>query len=1380
MALISRQNNLFAAEDWKVAYKAFSEVDFQAYDFDTIRTTLIEYIRTNFPETFNDYIESSEFIAIIEMLAFLSQSLTFRMDLNSRENFLETAERRDSIFKLARMLGYNPKRNIPASGLMKIEAVRTSEPLQDSIGNDINNVNVFWDDANNPESYEQFITIINAAMASYNRFSQPAKSGMVAGVNVDLYELNTPITNPTQFDFTLEASGVTRNFEIVNTDFLDNDVFFERHPNPINNFNLIYQNDGLGVSSNNTGFFVMFKQGDLKTQSFNFATPVENREVEINIPNINETDCYLQEINTDGTVINEWKKIPNTVGQTLYYNDLAFGQRNLFAVENLNNEGIKLRFPDGNFGNIPFGNFRFSYRVSDAEDYTLYPEDARLTTVGIPYVSADGDPQTLTIVFSLKEPVGNSAGPEDLNAIKDRAPETYYTQNRMVSAQDYNVFPLSKSSNIQKLKAVNKTHAGHSRFIDINDPTGTYQNVETFANDGALYSEIKTSTTTLTISDSITPTESTVTQIPLMLKGRNLNNFAYDNFREIWETETANKFDLSGLNARWMTLPVTTGDSLTGYFLEDQTGTDNILDASSPLFQMFKESNFVKFADPSDISKVKWVRIVSIDNNGLLSSGLSTSVGPVKISAKVDHGWKAMEVIATIRRTFLNTEVSAIVSELENKRTFGLGYEPTDDSWYVIANADLNKTGDWSPQYGKNTSESGLDASWLLKFSYNPSATATYSYTTEIRGQQYIIQSKNDLKFYNINNVKVADSFNTASRDQIVLTKLNFKPGGVESFTWADSGVDGNPDAYLSSETSQYYTPVNGRPNIPLRTRDTKYHDIGINWITNMGIFKNGNEAGNLFVDAQAISLQTYKFQTAATNYSGNYPNVSISDYAGQINWWPAQVNVAFTTETFGVDLYNAGGNVVYRDQLANGTVRTFTAQSNGTTLDSTGTLTGRIKNNYANVSAGTGTLAVRNWDGSAVTGRHSFVADGTGKLSQDKIEVTYKQDKRKLDNEIIWDVVDVVKYNDGYTDPRKVIVAPVDSDGDIVPNNPIQFKEFVDKDDLIFFEYYTDYDGYSYDRPLTGKIQDYRNENVLTIDLAGDTIAPTSYTSPVTLSAQKIIILNDATYVTTFNNIDGKLNGLVIYDYTNKKLYQMTKSSTNPNNVTAVITTDYFVRNGRATGQNTALQSDDSVLLKWKHVAPNDVRIDPSISNIVEMLVLTNTYYTEIQKYKNVAGKRFPLPPTSAELSTEFKSLDDYKNASDTIVYKSAEFKLLFGSDAESSVQAKFRVVKLPGTTMSDNEIKSNIIKAFNSYFNIDNWDYGETFYFTELASYVHQRLGSNIGSIVIIPKNSAGAFGDLFQVKAEPYQLFLNIATVSDIEIVDKINQQSLRADR
>ena len=175
MAIVNRQNNLFAAEDWKVAYKAYSQVDFQAYDFDSIKTSLVNYIKTNFPENFNDYIESSEFIAIIELLSFLSQSIAFRMDINTRENFLETAERRDSVFKLARMLGYNPKRNVAASGLMKLVSVKTSEPLTDSQNNSLNNTTVFWDDANNPDSYEQFITILNAGMSSTNRFTAPIK-----------------------------------------------------------------------------------------------------------------------------------------------------------------------------------------------------------------------------------------------------------------------------------------------------------------------------------------------------------------------------------------------------------------------------------------------------------------------------------------------------------------------------------------------------------------------------------------------------------------------------------------------------------------------------------------------------------------------------------------------------------------------------------------------------------------------------------------------------------------------------------------------------------------------------------------------------------------------------------------------------------------------------------------------------------------------------------------------------------------------------------------------------------------------------------------------------------------------------------------------------
>ena len=167
--------------------------------------------------------------------------------------------------------------------------------------------------------------------------------------------------------------------------------------------------------------------------------------------------------------------IPNTVGQTLNYNDLAFSTRTLYAVENLNNAGIKIRYPDGNFGDIPFGRFRTYFRTSDPENYTISPEDARNVKVTIPYNNAQGTKFNLTLTFSLQSSINNSLPQETLSAIKQRAPQVYYTQNRMVSSQDYNIFPFSQSTNLLKLKAVNKTHAGHSRYIDINDPTGTYQ-----------------------------------------------------------------------------------------------------------------------------------------------------------------------------------------------------------------------------------------------------------------------------------------------------------------------------------------------------------------------------------------------------------------------------------------------------------------------------------------------------------------------------------------------------------------------------------------------------------------------------------------------------------------------------------------------------------------------------------------------------------------------------------------------------------------------------------------------------------------------------------------------------------------------------------------
>ena len=91
--------------------------------------------KENYPDDFNDFVESSEYVALIDLIAYIAQALSFRVDLNARENFLETAERRNSVLRLARLINYNAKRNQPATGLLKIDSISTTQDVADSVRN---------------------------------------------------------------------------------------------------------------------------------------------------------------------------------------------------------------------------------------------------------------------------------------------------------------------------------------------------------------------------------------------------------------------------------------------------------------------------------------------------------------------------------------------------------------------------------------------------------------------------------------------------------------------------------------------------------------------------------------------------------------------------------------------------------------------------------------------------------------------------------------------------------------------------------------------------------------------------------------------------------------------------------------------------------------------------------------------------------------------------------------------------------------------------------------------------------------------------------------------------------------------------------------------
>src|SRR5210317_617080 len=163
MSSTDRQNRLLVAEDWKRIYQSYRNADFKSYDFDNLRRTMIAYLRENYPEDFNDYIESSEYLALIDLIAFLGQNIAYRIDLNARENYLELAERRESVLRLARMLSYNPKRNLPANGLLKVLSVKTTEDVIDSNGVNLRGQTVVWNDSSNSNWLEQTIRVVNSS-----------------------------------------------------------------------------------------------------------------------------------------------------------------------------------------------------------------------------------------------------------------------------------------------------------------------------------------------------------------------------------------------------------------------------------------------------------------------------------------------------------------------------------------------------------------------------------------------------------------------------------------------------------------------------------------------------------------------------------------------------------------------------------------------------------------------------------------------------------------------------------------------------------------------------------------------------------------------------------------------------------------------------------------------------------------------------------------------------------------------------------------------------------------------------------------------------------------------------------------------------------------
>tara|TARA_R100001460_G_scaffold266_10_gene1229 strand:- start:6670 stop:8517 length:1848 start_codon:yes stop_codon:yes gene_type:complete len=78
-------------------------------DFNSFRSRLIDYSKTYFPQTFNDFTPVSLGMMFMEQASYVGDVLSFYLDNQIQENFIQYARQSNNIFELAYMLGYKPK-----------------------------------------------------------------------------------------------------------------------------------------------------------------------------------------------------------------------------------------------------------------------------------------------------------------------------------------------------------------------------------------------------------------------------------------------------------------------------------------------------------------------------------------------------------------------------------------------------------------------------------------------------------------------------------------------------------------------------------------------------------------------------------------------------------------------------------------------------------------------------------------------------------------------------------------------------------------------------------------------------------------------------------------------------------------------------------------------------------------------------------------------------------------------------------------------------------------------------------------------------------------------------------------------------------------------
>ena len=338
-------------------------LNFSTLDFDQIKSTLREVLRTN--TDFTDYdFEGSNLSSIIDLLAYNTYINSYNANMVANEVFIDSATLRENVVALAKNIGYTPK------------SKKASRCVVD-----------FFVDLDELSTSPPSVTLkAGPVAATSNQFG-----GQSYVFNV-LEDTTVPV---------FDRRAIFENLEVI--------------------------------------------EGTKITQSYTYSSQNPNQRFTLNNPGI-DTDTILVVVKPSNTSTIRLKyDLTNSLIDSKV-NDVINGSSTVFFLQEIEDERYEVIFGDGVFGRaLEDGNVvEISYLVCDGANANRISDfnfSGRLVYV------QDSVENTVTSGISLissQAPSTGGAAIESVASIKKYAPQVYGTQDRAITANDYEVLIPNK------------------------------------------------------------------------------------------------------------------------------------------------------------------------------------------------------------------------------------------------------------------------------------------------------------------------------------------------------------------------------------------------------------------------------------------------------------------------------------------------------------------------------------------------------------------------------------------------------------------------------------------------------------------------------------------------------------------------------------------------------------------------------------------------------------------------------------------------------------------------------------------------------------------------------------------------------------------------